>query len=584
MLTAFNVYLRGVKAFLKRKPTTDLLSAVCTFASYAYAVVTGFHWFESGVILDNDFCFIITVTVLTGMLFGDFVKSGLKSRSNDAVERLCEFVPERIEIFRNGQTVNVEFEYVRRGDYAKVLPGEKIPFDAVVEKGETTVDESPLTGESTPVAKAAGSKVFAGSINKYGEITVKSVCNGEDCLICRLIRMAKNELDLEEERNGITERAIGFYLPFVVIFALVIGFGAKVMGFAVSDAVAVGTVVFGLACPVALAFVEPVLTLMIVNKAYKSKILIQNPNVVSILNDVTVFAFDKSGILTDGEYEISDVIVFEGFSEQKITEYAISIESASNHPISDAIFDYAYKKGIQAKKLENIEILGNGSIKAIVDGSEVCFGDYPLFEIPTAYEAVYDRLKNDDKLITVITVNSKIAAIIAAKESYKPEVEKIISKLENDGIKAHILSEYTRKADALEDSFPDAKADKIRDLKSEGNCVAMIGDGINDTVALISADVGISVGSATPAALEASDIIIASDDISDIVKVINYSKLHKKTAKQNIALSIAFNLILLLSSLFMEFYRMAELSKPVLLTAFVSVLLVFINTWRVKNK
>lgn len=580
MLTAYNVYLSGIKAAFKRKPTTDLLSTVCTLVSYVYAIITGFHWFENGVILDNDFCFIIIVTVLTGVLFGDFVKNGLKNRSNDAVERLCEFIPENIEVFRDGQSVSIEFEYVRSGDCAKVMPGDKIPFDAVVQSGETMVDESPLTGKITPVKKELGSKVFAGSINKYGEIIIKSTCSGDECLISRLIRIAKNELEFEEERNGLTERIISFYLPFVVFFALIVALGTKIIGFTVYDAIASGSVVFGLTCPVALAFVEPLLTLVFVSKAYKSNILIQNPNVVSTLNEVNAFVFDKNGTLIDGEYELSDIIVFKGFSEEKIIEYAASIESVSNHPICDAIFNYAYDKGIQAKKLEILETADSSYIKAKIDGEEICFGNYLEFKEIKIDGKIYEKLKNENKIVTVITVNSVAAAVIAAKAGYKPGAEKVMSYLKNTNIKTHMLSENDKSSLSL----PDEKTEKIKSLKKSGDCVAMIGDGINDTVALILADVGVSVGNATPAALEASDIILASDDISDILKVMEFSKLYKKMAKQNIILSIVFNFILLVISLFMEFYGMIELSGPVLLTAFISVVLVLLNTFSIKNK
>ena len=528
----------------------------------------------------SPFCFIIIVTVLTGVLFGDFVKNGLKNRSNDAVERLCEFIPENIEVFRNGQSVNIEFEYVRCGDCAKVMPGDKIPFDAVVQSGETTVDESSLTGESTPVTKEAGSKVFAGSINKYGEIIIKSTCSGNECLISRLIRIAKNELEIEEDRKGITERIISFYLPFVILFACIVAMGAKIIGFTLYDAVASGAVVFGLTCPVALAFVEPLLTLVFVSKAYKNNILIQNPNVVSILNEVNSFVFDKNGTLINGEYEISDIIVFEGFSKEKIIEYAASVEAVSNHPISDAIFNYAYDKGIQGKKLEILETADNGYIRAKIDEDEICFGNYSEFKEIEIDNKIYEKLKNVNKIVTVITVNSVVAAIIAANANYKTGAKQVVSYLKDKNIKTHILSEY----DKTSVSLPDEKTEKIKSLKKSGDCVVMIGDGINDTVALILADVGITVGNATPAALEASDIIIASDDISDILKVIDFSMLYKKIAKQNIILSVVFNLILLVISLFMEFYSMLELSGPVLLTAFLSVILVLLNTFRIKNE
>lgn len=596
MVTSIGVYIRGVKQIFKLRITADVLAMLCTLVSYSFAVITGMHWFEGGITVDNDFCFIITTIVLSGMMFGDFVKNGLKNRSHDAVDRLCEFIPKNVEILRDGQIVKTKFESICRGDCAKIFPGDKIPFDAVVVEGETTVDESALTGESAPVKKEKGNNVYAGSINKYGEITIESVGNAENCLIYKLICMAKKELENEFERTGITEKALGIYLPLAVLFSVIIAISCFFKGAGIAVAVAAGAMCFSLSCPVAIAFAEPILSLMMVSKAYKNNILIQNPNTVAVLSDIDVFAFDKSGTLTRGEHIVTDVYTLEGYSENEILEYAVSIESVTEHPISDAIFEYAYSRGISEKRVDNLKDICSSGVKAVIDGKDICFGDYSFFEkeVFEKYESVYQKLNSENKTVAFITVDSIPAAIIAAEDSYKPGVSKLITTLNKSGIEVQMLVDEQKESNTSEsiyteesnfsESFADVKALKIKSIKAEGKSVAMVGDGINDTVALIAADVGISVGGATAAALEAADIVLFTDDVSDIIKVLKLGKLYHKTAMQNIILSLIFNFLLLIAGGLSDLFGFVHLSEPVIATAVVSVLSVFVNTWRVRNK
>ena len=324
-------------------------------------------------------------------------------------------------------------------------------------------------------------------------------------------------------------------------------------------------------------------------------IIIQNPNVVSVLNSTDVFAFDKSGTLTVGEHIITDVYTFGGHTEKQVLEYAVSIESVTDHPLSDAIFEYAFSQGISEKKVDDLKTLGGEGVRAVIDGKEVLLGDYTIFDMPTECEAVYKKLLDEEKTVAFMVIDSVPAALIAAADSYKEGALELLAALKKSGIKTHLLADDvlegtdTLACEIYEDgdvseSFPDVKALRIKSIKSAGNSVAMVGDGINDTVALIIADVAISVGTATAAALEASDIIIKSDNLSDIMKVINLSKLYTSISQQNIVLSTVFNLLLIPFVLLTGVRGMLHLSESVLIVAVLSVFAVIINTLRVKNK
>lgn len=578
VIMGYQVYHKAAKDICKKRITTDVMLTFCTFVSFLFAIFTGLHMFNNAIIINSDFYFVVTVINLCGMLFGNYVKSKLGKRSGDAVAKLRDFIPKKVEIVREGIVETVDFKSIQPNDIAKIMPGEKIPFDGLVVEGITKVDESALTGKNIPVNKTVGNTVYAGSINKYGEIVIKCLYNPEENLVSRIIKSAQKEFEGSFKRKNITERTTEKYFAFVFVISLAIGILFKVLHFAPIDALMFSVMTFILACPMSFAFTEPLLLACVISKAGKDDIVFKNPEVVAFLNDSDIFAFDKEGTLTNGEHTITDFCILGDFSEKEILEYAASIESVTDHPICDAIFDYAFLQGVSPVKPESVVMLDDGVIKAVVSGKEVALGESLIFDdVVDKYINLYNKLKKEGKTVAFISVDSKPAAIIAAKDSYRVGAVEFMKFLSDNGIEIHCLAD----ADSNAENFPDTRAKIIKSLKSKGKTVVMIGDGVNDTLAFLSSDIAITVGNANDTALEAADVVIESNDFSDIVKAINIGNAYKKIAWQNIAAAITVSFILLGGAFASVLSGLNFLGLEVILADLICVLTVLINTRRI---
>jgi len=579
---AYKVYLKAIKDIFKKKITADVVLGVCTFVSFVFAIFTGFHLFKDAILINSDFYFVVTVINLWAMMLGAYLKTRLKNRSADALAKLDGFLPEKVRILAEGHEEIVDLKSVRSGSYAKVLPGETIPFDGIVVEGETSVDESALTGKDIPVDKVKDDIVYAGGINKYGEITVKSLYNGRESLVFRLIQSAKRELENGPEQKSITERTSEKYLILITLLSAVIGAVFAWLHFAPVDALLFAVMTFILACPMTFAFAEPLLLASVVSKANKENVLFRNPEVVTFLNDSGVFVFDKEAVLSTGDYTITDFQILGDFHENEVLEYASGIESVTEHLMSDAIFDYIFSKGIPQVIPDEVTKLDNGAVKAVMSGKEIVFGDRLSFDDKffEKYLNMCEKLEKEGKIIAFLSVDSVPAAIIAAKDSYKPGALEFINYLDSKGIEIQsFASNYI--SDDEKESFPDARVGKIKALKSKGKTVVMIGDGVNDALSFVSADIAISVGNENLARFDTADVVIPSNDFSDIVKALNIGNAYKNIAKQNIVSAIAVNIILLIGAFASVFSGYSYIGPEVLVAALISIFTVFVNTRRI---
>jgi len=579
IIIGYNVCKKAAKDVFKKKITAEVMLTVCTFLSFAFAIFTALHILKDTIIINSDFYFVVAVINMCGMLFGDYVRNRLKNRSEYTLEKLRDFLPDEIRVMRDGYEKIIEFKDILPDDIARVLPGEKIPFDGIVVDGVTTVDESALTGKNIPVSKSADSNVYAGSINKYGEIVIKSLHTAEDNLVSKLIKSSQKELAKGSCRKNITERTTEKYFVFVLLLSLIIGIVFKTLHFSTIDSLLFAVMSFILACPMTFAFAEPLLLACVISKSNKENIVFKNPEVVAYLNDSNIFAFDKEGTLKTGEYAVTDFHVLGDFLEKDVLKYAASVELVTDHPICDAVFDYAFLRGISPEKPEGVTMFDDGTIRAIVSGKEVLLGERVIFdgEGIDKYLNIYEKLKKEGKMVAFISVDSKPAAIIAAKDSYKEGAVEFMKFLADKGIEVHCLTDANKNAE----NFPDVRAKTIKSLKSKGKTVVMIGDGVNDTLAFLYSDIAIAAGSANDTALEAADVVIASDDFSDIVKAINIGNSYKKIAWMNIAFTITVSLALLSGAFVSLLSGLNYLGLEVLLAAAICVLTVLINTRRI---
>ena len=440
-----------------------------------------------------------------------------------------------------------------------MLPGEKIPVDGNVTEGNTTVDESMLTGESMPVEKTVGDKVFAGCINKYGHIKVESLVTSEETVISQIISMVEEASGSKPEIARLADKICGIFVPSVIAIALLTAVVWLIIGASAATVINRFISVLVIACPCALGLATPTAVIVSVGRAAGEGILVKDANSMEKLSLVDTFVFDKTGTLTKGEPKITDVRVCGSMNENKIIEYAVSVEAVSEHPLSDAIYEYASERGIKEKSVTGFEAISGKGIRAKVDGDAVLLGNKLLMQengVSGNYDSVVNELVSGGKTVMLLAVNGKLEAVIAARDLMKNDAADMISALKKAGKNTVLLTGDNKTVamamakelginDIFAEVLPDGKSDKVKSLQQDGHIVAMVGDGINDSVALTQADVGISVGSGTQVALEAADIVIMKDCLTDIVLALNISRETIKNIKQNLFFAFIYNTVLI---------------------------------------
>lgn len=559
MCAGHKFYTNGYKNLFGLRPNMDTLVAVGTTSAFVYGAVLIADMFINGANHTHNLYFESVGVIITLILLGRYLENRSKLRTNDAIKKLMELTPKKATVIRNSEKTVVDIKDIKKGDIVFILPGEKIPVDGCVVEGSTTVDESMLTGESIPVEKAVGDKVFAGCINKYGHIKAESLVTSEETVISQIISMVEEASGSKPEIARLADKICGVFVPSVIAAALITAVIWLLIGAPVATVINRFVSVLVIACPCALGLATPTAVIVSVGRAASEGILVKDANAMEKLNMVDTFVFDKTGTLTKGEPKITDVCLCGTIDEKSAIEYAVSVEAVSEHPLSDAVYEYALEKGIREKAVTDFEAVSGKGIKACVDGDTVVFGNKLLMEennILDEYNAASDKLVSEGKTLMLLAVNGRLEAVIAAKDVMKDDAADMISKLKKANKKTVLLTGDNKTVAAamakdlgIESIFaevlPDGKSEKVSALQNKGHIVAMIGDGINDSVALTKADVGISVGSGTQVALEAADIVIMKDNLTDIVSALNISCATIRNIKQNFFFAFVYNTVLI---------------------------------------
>ncbi len=559
MCAGYKFYINGYKNLFGMRPNMDTLVAVGTTAAFVYGVVLIADMFASGANHSHNLYFESVGVIITLILLGRYLENRSKLRTNDAIKKLIELTPKKATLIRDGEKIVVDIKDIKKGDVVFVLPGEKIPVDGNVTEGNTTVDESMLTGESMPVEKTVGDKVFAGCINKYGHIKVESLVTSEETVISQIINMVEEASGSKPEIARLADKICGIFVPSVIAIALLTAVVWLIIGVSAATVINRFISVLVIACPCALGLATPTAVIVSVGRAAGEGILVKDANSMEKLSLVDTFVFDKTGTLTKGEPKITDVCVCGSMNENKIIEYAVSVEAVSEHPLSDAIYEYATERGIKEKSVTDFEAISGKGIRAKVDGDTVLLGNKLLMEengVSGNYDSAVNELVSGGKTIMLLAVNGKLEAVIAARDLMKNDAADMIAALKRAGKNTVLLTGDNKTValamakelginDIFAEVLPDGKSDKVKSLQQDGHIVAMVGDGINDSVALTQADVGISVGSGTQVALEAADIVIMKDCLTDIVLALNISRETIKNIKQNLFFAFIYNTVLI---------------------------------------
>jgi Cu+-exporting ATPase len=539
----------------------NTLVVVGTSAAYGYSsIVTFFPSFLGHYASHGGAYFDTSAVIITLILFGKFLEARAKTRAGEAIKKLMGLQPRTARVIREGSEIDIPIEDVESGDLIVVRPGEKVPVDGVIRNGLSSVDESMLTGESLPVDKKIGDSVIGATINKTGSFTFEATKVGKDTMLSQIIRMVQEAQGSKAPIQRLADYISSIFVPTVISIGLVT-FGVwYVFGppesrftFALVNFIAVLII----ACPCAMGLATPTAIMVGTGKGAEHGILFKNAESLERAQTIDTIVLDKTGTLTRGQPMMTDVIV-SGMSERDVLYFAGCAEKGSEHPLGEAIVRGAIERGIVLDQADEFEALPGNGIQATIKGRSVLLGNGRLLAergIKTMdLEAEAESLSSHGKTPMFVSIDDKIAGIIAVADTLKEHSKEAVDNLKALGIEVVMLTgDNRRTAKAIADELgisrvlaevlPQDKMDVVKTLQEEGRVVSMVGDGINDAPALTQADVGIAIGTGTDVAMEASDVTLIKDDLRVVSAAMRLSKQTMKTIKINLFWAFFYNII-----------------------------------------
>ncbi|OGN07955.1 MAG: copper-translocating P-type ATPase [Candidatus Yanofskybacteria bacterium RIFCSPHIGHO2_02_FULL_39_10] len=558
-------FYRGTITSLRhRTANMDTLVAIGTTVAYFYsAFVTALPRFVESINVEAMPYFDVATIVIGLILLGRYFEAKAKAGTSEAIQKLIGLQAKTARVIRDGKEADIPMGEVVIGDTIRVRPGDKIPVDGIIIEGESSVDESMVTGESIPVDKTTGDSVIGASINTNGTFIFKATRVGSETMLAQIIKLVQEAQGSKAPIQRLADLVSSYFVPVVIMLAI----GTFVLWYTVGPNPALlfallNTVaVLIIACPCAMGLATPTAIMVGTGKGAEHGILIKDAESLEIAHKIKTIIFDKTGTLTEGKPKVTDVIAYSGFTEQDILRYEASLEVGSSHPLAKAIItETELRKALPLEPIEKFQSVPGHGIRALIQGKHVLAGKEKLISdnnIATDIGRLdIDRLAGEGKTLSLLAVDGKLAGIIAAADTVKPSAKKAIDNLKKLGIEVVMLTgdnQRTGNAIAqqvgisriLAEVLPDEKEAEVRKIQAEGKIVAMVGDGINDAPALAAADVGIAMGNGTDVAIEAADITLMNKDLQSVVAAIILSKKTMRTIKQNLFWAFAYNIILI---------------------------------------
>ena len=466
--------------------------------------------------------------------------------------------PKTATVIQDGKEIEMPIEEVEVDDIILVKPGEKIPVDGIVKEGHTSIDESMLTGESIPIEKKAGDKVYAASINKNGSIKFSATKVGSDTALAQIIKLVEDAQGSKAPIAQMADIVSGYFVPIVFVIALLSSILWLISGQSIAFALTIFISVLVIACPCALGLATPTAIMVGTGKGAEYGILIKGGEALETTHKIHTIVFDKTGTITEGKPEITDIITVGDITKQRLLQLAASAEKGSEHPLGEAIVRGLEKEKLEVIKLDSFEAIPGYGIQVMIEGSMILLGNKKLMLDRgihlTALEKESDRLASEGKTPMYIAIEGNLSGIIAVADVVKASSEKAIKKLHEMGIEvAMITGDNKRTAEAiakqvgidrvLAEVLPQDKSKEVKKLQAEGKVVSMVGDGINDAPALAQADIGIAIGSGTDVAIESADIVLMKSDLMDVVAAILLSKSTIRNIKENLFWAFGYNVL-----------------------------------------
>ncbi len=557
----YKYYTRGFKSLIKRHPNMDTLIAIGSLSALVYGVIALYMiayglGISDSEIVDRyamDLYFESAAMILTLITLGKTLEARAKKKTGAEIEKLVGLRPDTAVVIRGDEEIEIRFDEINKGDIIIVKAGETIAVDGIVVEGEGSVDESPITGESIPVEKSVGDRVIGACHLSSGYIKFEATNVGEDTALSTIIRLVEEASATKAPIARIADKISGVFVPIVIALSAIAFAAWLIAGKGFEFALSIGICVLVISCPCALGLATPTAIMVATGKGAEYGILFKNAESLELAGKVDTVVFDKTGTITEGKPKLVGIKAI-GISDEELIKIAYTLEDRSEHPLANAVKEYAVQSGYSKySEVTSYETLKGMGIGGVINGEKYLIGNTKLSDSKEGTD-IPDEWKNSGKTIVYVYKNSNIIGILAIADTLKATSREAIERLKALGIRSVMLtgdSKDTAASIGLEvgideviaEVLPEGKADTLKRLKEEGHTVAMVGDGINDAPALAIADIGIAIGAGSDIALESGDVVLVKSDIKDVVTMIELSRRTIVNIKENLFWALIYNSI-----------------------------------------
>jgi len=554
----YRFYVVGVRSLLHGAPNMDSLIAMGTSSAVLYSLFSLARIAGGNAGAAQELYFETAGIIITLILLGKTLEAVSKGRTSDSIKKLMGLKPKTATVLQEGKEIELPIDEVEPGDMLLVRPGERVPVDGSVISGASAVDESMLTGESIPVDKGPGASLTGGTINKNGALTFRAERVGAETTLSRIIKLVEDAQGSKAPIARLADVISGIFVPVVFGIAILSAGAWLLAGHSAVFALTIFVAVLTIACPCALGLATPTAIMVGTGKGAELGVLIKSGEALETAGKVQVVVFDKTGTITEGKPELTDILPAEGVAEEKLLALAAAAEKASEHPLGEAIVRAAETRGLSLPVPESFSALTGRGIVANIDGATFFLGNARLMEERgidvAALASAAARLAAAGKTPMYAAAGGRALGLIAVADVVKPSSAAAIARLHAMGIQTAMItgdSRPTAEAIAKEvgidlilaEVLPGDKASEVKKLQAAGKKVAMVGDGINDAPALAQADVGIAIGSGTDVAMESADIVLMRSDLMDVPTALSLSKQVMRNIKQNLFWAFGYNVL-----------------------------------------
>lgn len=557
-------YISGFKALFNKAANMDTLVGLGSFAALIYGIFAimrmayglGFEKFEIVENYRHNLYFESSAMILTLITLGKYFEKKSKGQTKKSLESLKDLAPKKARILKDKNEVEILVEDLKKGDLILVRPGEAIPVDGIVKEGSSLVDESAITGESIPVNKNIGDEVISATLNKQGSFIFEATKVGEDTTLSKIIELVNQANETKAPIAKLADKISAIFVPTVMIISLITFVAWMILGYGFEFSLNFAISVLVISCPCALGLATPMAIMVATGKSAQFGLLFKNAESLENLHKVDTILLDKTGTITEGKPQVTDII--SEIDENEFIKIASSIENNSEHPLSHAISEYAKAKNIQAKNIEDFEAISGKGIRAKYENKVYYGGNISLMKEKNinlkSYEKKADKFSNEGKTSMYFADEKNVIGIIAVQDKPKNLSKIAIDEMKKMGYEVRMITGDNEKtAEAIKNALnidekyaevlPQDKESEIKNLQKQGKKVLMVGDGINDAPALARSDVSMAIGNGTDVAIESADIILINNNILDIVSALKLSKSTIKIIKENLFWAFFYNII-----------------------------------------